>query len=377
MYPHSNIKAAAGCRPRPGFTLIEIMVVVAILALLTILTLPSIRSMQAGNARAQAYNTINAALQAARSYAIMNGINTAARFQPNGKIFIVYRFDNNRGTGPCGARTWNGAAINNYPSAPGAGGQPNPNGYIYLPVINQEPLVMPRGYACANANTEATRLPFYEPFYVCYRSDGTTAVDEQIWVALIDITSTAWDPVSPNFNTQDIRTAWSVDINTGFSGTDWLTFSEDPVNIQDPVDRALARFYNVARGGTYIALFTEIEEKVNETLGEKDPDYGPDHFAGAYIAGGYTPFGYLNAINPTLVFSTSTTQIAIFKTPDNWDQMPLFLADNTKTNTKQQYVDNNTTGVLAENTAGVQTRSGSFDRLYINPYTGRVIRPVE
>ncbi len=58
-----NFIARPHNRFQPGFTLIEIMVVVAILALIAILTMPSIRAMQAGNAKAQAYNNINAALQ--------------------------------------------------------------------------------------------------------------------------------------------------------------------------------------------------------------------------------------------------------------------------------------------------------------------------
>ena len=86
---HGLLSTPYGQRSR-AYTLVEILVVITIIVILLLLTFPSIRAMQSASGRAEAYNTINAALQAARSYAIMHGVNTAARFQPNGKIFLVY-----------------------------------------------------------------------------------------------------------------------------------------------------------------------------------------------------------------------------------------------------------------------------------------------
>ncbi len=341
-----------------GFTLIEIMVVVAIIALLAVLVVPSLRAMQSANARSQAYNTINAALMAARSYAIMNGVTTAARFQPNGKIFLVYKVK--EGTQAC---DWAGNVIQ-YPG----NGRPNANNIIFLPVVDQEPLQMPHGYAVADARPQNQRRPFFEPFYICYNSDGTLAVNEQIWVALIEDQANR-NPVSLNV-TGDNRFAW-WDPNTVFNSStwdQWVIDSEDPNRVGDPADRALSRFYNVA------ASVARLETILKEDRNGEDPDYGPDHYGGAFLAN-YTPPGY--SVQIDLNFTADpTTQLAIFKTPENWDQMKLF-STTAGEKTKQLYVDDATTGILAQTGTGTQTKEDSFDRMFLNAYTGRIIRPVE
>jgi len=343
-----------------GFTLVEILVVVAIIILVAVISMPTIRSMQASGARSQAFNTINAALQAARSYAIMNGVNTAARFQPNGKIFLVYRCPEVNGL------NWNNGNLT------------PPVGPIYLPVLNQEPLRIPTGYAVADAQTEANRRPFFEPFYICYRPDGTLAVGEQIRVGLVDNDPTNPRPVNPTFNTTDfawIQTHWINDRPSSYSPSgsswkDWLAFSDNASMVGVPMARSLARFYNVARDNE-----DEIEAVVNETLDGKNDDYGPDHYAGSSFTGTYNPPGYQSTVAITLNLEPQiTSQIAVFPTPENWDQLPLFSASASKT--KQLFVDDCNTGILAEDGTG-QTRSGSFERVFINPYTGRIIKPAE
>ncbi len=342
---------------RRGYTLVEILVVVAVIALMAALTMPAIRAMQAGSARAQAYNTINAALQGVRSYAIMNGVKTAARFQPNGKIFFVYRFEGNANsqakyfdTAPPPAVTYPNASLT----------LPNSDGFIYLPVIGQEPLSVPRGYAIADARTENVRRPFFEPFYICYNPDGTVASNEPIWTALTDAVG---NPVNINFTGESNKFAWEVGNPTGLG---WL---EDPAHVDDPADRALARFYTV------VTSVGDLPGVVNETLNDDDPDYGPDHYGKATFTIDDNAIGYRNNVDLN-VMPTSTTQIALFQTPDDWDKLPLFDTDPAKP-TKQRYVDHNTDGILAETAAGVQNKSDSFERVHINPYTGRIIKPIE
>ncbi len=65
------------------------------------LAIPAAKAIRESSAYANAYNTINAALQAARSYAIMNKITTAVRFErfnsssPKVKRKIELRYDSN------------------------------------------------------------------------------------------------------------------------------------------------------------------------------------------------------------------------------------------------------------------------------------------
>jgi len=340
-----------------GFTLIELMVVVAIIAFLGILSMPTIRSMNATNARAQTLNTINAALMSARSYAIMNGVTTAARFQPNGKIFLVYHPKTT-----LNVTDWNGISQTIE---------------CYLPVINQEPLQIPSGYAVADGRQQNKRRPFCEPFYIAYNLDGTFNNNVEIITALaFPQNANPTLPVNPSFprspqhtwqNWMTKPSQYSPSNSLNFKA--WVDYAEDPDNMQDPDDRALARFYNVARSDQ------ELDVIINNNRDGEDPDYGPDHFGG-FQTTNYQPPGY-NYTYPELNLKyTPTNQLAIFKTPDNWDKRPLFDPDVNNKNTKQRYVDDSTDGVLAQN-GGVQTKEDEFSRIFINSYTGRVIRPLE
>jgi len=151
-----------------AFTLVEILVVLAVIVMLAALTLPGIKAMQSASARSEALNTINAALQGVRSYAIMNNCKAAARFQPNGKIAFVYRYSNNEKKSSARQLDVDGTPLNSYPRQ----GYPNNEGYIYLPVIDQEPLKLPNGYAAGRlatgTNESGLSQYFYEPFYICY-----------------------------------------------------------------------------------------------------------------------------------------------------------------------------------------------------------------
>ncbi|MFA5865021.1 MAG: prepilin-type N-terminal cleavage/methylation domain-containing protein [Phycisphaerae bacterium] len=311
-------------KQKPGFTLIEIMVVVAIIALLAVLSLPTIRSMQSSNAHAQSFNIINAALQGARSYAIMHGINTAARFQPNGKIFLVYKVP----IGSVRVAYWGNEAANNpYPNPS------DPN--IYLPVVDQEPLELPRGYA---VKSPAGLTSFEEPFYICYKSDGTIAVNESIWVGL---TTSDGQPVNPDFD-GDGNPAWD-NSTSGFGGglgsyytnyNAWKIFTNDTNKITDTDDIKIARFYNVTNDNTT----NEGMEIVNDA----------DHFG-----------GYTNNASTAVIPRSSVNQIQIFPTPDGWNELPIITNDGTKSK------------------SSIIIPNNQIDTIFINPYTGRVIRTVE
>jgi prepilin-type N-terminal cleavage/methylation domain-containing protein len=339
-----HLIARPGNRFRSGFTLIEIMVVVAILALLAVMTMPAIRAMSAGNAKAQAYNNINAALQAARSYAIMNGVNTAARFQPNGKITLVYRV----GQDAFQAQLWNATAgtFVSFPdTAATTGSEAN---YIYLPALNFEPLELPKGYAIINLRDPTPANVIYsEPFYVCYNRDGTIAAGEVIYVALAtQVAATTYRPVDPDFSRSNTNYVWdraSFQI-IGFDFKPWILYAEDPANVlvTSIPYRRLARFYLVPDDNADKETILDINSS--------DFDYRVDHYSGLW----------LNATNT----HTATTQLGIFQTPDNWDRMPLY-SNTTPAGTKDEFITTNIVGPQ------------KYDTLHINPYTGRVIRPVE
>jgi len=73
-----------------GFTLIELMVVAAILMILMVVTIPAISTLVKSNARAQADNTLRAALYSARTYAIHSGVVAGIRCQDDGRIVQIY-----------------------------------------------------------------------------------------------------------------------------------------------------------------------------------------------------------------------------------------------------------------------------------------------
>ncbi len=313
-----------------GFTLVEILVVVSIIALVAGLTIPAIKAMQAGSARAEAYNTINAALQGVRSYAIMNNVKAAARFQPNGKVVFVYR-------------------IPRPSSMPAIA---NPDGdFIYLPVLDQEPLRMPNGYSSGQLTrtTGSSGLDesFFEPFYVCYNPDGTLAVQEKIYVALIDDTTN--DPINLNLDGGNPSWRTSSDFDSYSDNlSDWLDFikNKDGVETDDIDDRKLARFFFVAESDNDRELIFETG------------DLGIDHYAGMV--------GQLSV--------DSISSFAIFRTPENWNKWPLFVDDMTESNptqTKTKYVQDELTEI--GQSGGVNP--DLYETIFINPYTGRLIRP--
>jgi prepilin-type N-terminal cleavage/methylation domain-containing protein len=327
-----------------GFTLVEILVVVSIIALVAGLTIPAIKAMQAGSARAEALNTINAALQGVRSYAIMNQVKAAARFQPNGKVVFVYRFE---GNGNSRYRDIDSATGSTLYLDSGIG-VPNAGGYIYLPVLDQEPLKMPNGYAAAPVGGGGR---FYEPFYVCYNPDGTLAVGEEIWVAMIVSTANR-KPINPNFdNTGGFAWEPSPFTSTTYDRAGWLTFLQsqnDAANTHDVNDRKLARFFIVAVANN--AAFDSELEAIFDT-----GDLGIDHYAGS-----------LNTTTPPLnpFVYTGVTSIRLFKTPEDWGKLSLHMASppsGMKTKT-----------IIYEN--DILPRPDMFEQVYINPYTGRIIR---
>jgi prepilin-type N-terminal cleavage/methylation domain-containing protein len=73
-----------------GFTLIELMVVAAIMVILMTITIPAISTLVKSNARAQADNTLRAALYSARTYAVHNATVAGIRCQDDGRIVQIY-----------------------------------------------------------------------------------------------------------------------------------------------------------------------------------------------------------------------------------------------------------------------------------------------
>jgi prepilin-type N-terminal cleavage/methylation domain-containing protein len=343
-----------------AFTLVEILVVVAVMVMLAALTLPGIKAMQSASARSEALNTINAALQGVRSYAIMNNCKAAARFQPNGKIAFVYRFTNDQGKAKYKALNDGAGVGNNYPRI----GNPNSAGYIYLPVLDQEPLKLPNGYAAGKLTTvpgeNGLDPNFYEPFYICYNADGTLAANEPIWVALIDdVTVANPEPVNVNFDGVN-GFAWNAPV-LSYNLDTWLEFTQNTVagktdakETNDVNDRKLVRYY----------YFAENASDLNTIF--ESGDVGIDHYAGR------TCNGTSNQYPPTIRGNddnTSVSQFAIFKTPDNWTSMPLF--DTNVSDTKSTYVQTN----LYSDSDPINP--DLYEMIFLNPYTGRMIRPME
>jgi len=323
------------------------------MVMLAALTLPGIKAMQSASARSEALNTINAALQGVRSYAIMNNCKAAARFQPNGKIAFVYRYSNNEKKSSARQLDVDGTPLNSYPRQ----GYPNNEGYIYLPVIDQEPLKLPNGYAAgrlATGTNESLSPYFYEPFYICYNPDGTLAANEIIWVAMIENT-TNLEPVNPDFDgnstyTWEKLSSYSLDKWLEFTLNDPNSSDKDALKTTDINDRKLARYYYVAENaGDLKAIFDT-------------GDVGIDHYAGFYHGSGSIP---------DTIESTSVSQFAIFKTPDNWRSLPLY--DTSGADSKNQYVIDN----LYLYSSSKTINPDLYETIFLNPYTGRMIRPME
>jgi prepilin-type N-terminal cleavage/methylation domain-containing protein len=341
-------------RYKRAFTLVEILVVVSILVLVAALTLPGIRAMQASSGHANAMNTINAALQGVRSYAIMNNVKAAARFQPNGKVAFVYRFTGNDQAKYQGINTNNPAPWQDYPQA----GVPNAEGYIYLPVLDQAPLKLPNDYAVANptrlttmtTGNNANDSQFWEPFYICYNPDGTMAIQEPIFVALVQPVAGNYQPINPNFD-GDNDFAWTPPV-IPYGLDAWLDFTQssaDAVETQDVDDRKLGRYFYVARNPAQL-----------KTIFDKNEEVGVDHYAGCVTTGTLT----VNSIN----------QIVLFKTSDTWNKLPLF-DSTTTTPTKTRYVEDEFTAI--GKAPGFVVNPDKYETIFLNPYTGRVIKSME
>ncbi len=342
---NSNHQSSIINHQSKAYTLVEILVVLTIIVILLLLTFPSIRAMQAASGRAEAYNTINAALQAARSYAIMHSVKTAARFQPNGKIFLVYRYD---GTPKSEVEDWSNPP-NSFAYPDEGTHVPNSGGYIYLPVVDQKPLILPRGYIAANKeifpdSPPAGYIPpFAEPFYVCYNSDGTLAVNEPIFVALVDDDSNV-TPVNPDFDGKG-KFAWkNWPPKATYDLDDWIKYiynertsgNNDVEDIDDSNDRKLAKYVFVANDDSDEKTILEDQEK------------GPDYYAGRS--------GNLTA--------NSATQIVLLKTYDKWNDLALF-EDSSNPNDKRVAVKK------------TYYDDKQYELIYLNPYTGKVIKPVK
>jgi prepilin-type N-terminal cleavage/methylation domain-containing protein len=357
-----------------AFTLVEILVVVAVMVMLAALTMPGIKAMQSASARSEAMNTINAALQGVRSYAIMNNCKTAARFQPNGKIAFVYRFDNNQGTARY-CTLGNANPDTAYPTT----GTPNTEGYIYLPVLDQEPLSLPKGYAAdrlayVDTDYESGLSPtYYEPFYICYNPDGTLAKGETICVAMVQNITTDPYPINPNFN-GDATYTWEPNdppTYTSSSGlSNWLKFirndssssNKDVTSTNDVNDRKLARFFYIA----------ESLDKVQDIF-EDNQDDGIDHYAGNTAGDDHS-----SSVNyPATLSTTSVSEFAIFKTPDNWNSLPLYVNDSNDTQTKSSYIADTNNNLYTDNKTSHPINTDSYETIFLNPYTGRMIRPME
>jgi len=69
-------------RLRHGFTLVEMLIVVALISLLAILAVPSFISMFNAGAEHQAYNAVSALLTSARAHALKTNSYVAVHFQP-------------------------------------------------------------------------------------------------------------------------------------------------------------------------------------------------------------------------------------------------------------------------------------------------------
>ena len=324
---------------RGGFTLTELLLVIAMMVLLMTLSLPSINALRKNSARPAALNIINAALQGARSYAILNGVTTAARFQPNGKIFFVYRIDT-QDVIDIKAASWNSPTLNidPYPEDTGVAStnEPNDDLIIYLPVVDREPMQLPKEYAVADNSSWASGYGFEEPFYICYRPDGTVAVDQDIWVGL---TTRDGLPVNPDVNSDPslppTPPAWDASDFAGlaaFTYLKWKGFADDASEVADQGDRKIARFYFVATDPD-----PDLQAKINDA----------DHYGGFADGSGPIP-------------TKSSTHLALFSTPDEWHKVEIF--SNGPEPTK---------ATLAED---ILNDSSIFrEEININHYTGRVI----
>lgn len=352
---------------RGAFTLIELMVVVVIVVMLVALSFPALSAMRAGSGRSAAMQTINAALMAARSYAIMNRTLTAARFQPNGKIFLVYKVpEKGLQMAAYGNALAANLSLNRYPRAEtsdGAGnGIPNDKGVLYLPVAGREALQLPANVIAIDAtdkNSTDTGIQswYQEPFYVCYRPDGSLANGELVWVGLTDDDG---EPVNIRMISPDGSAggkAWTEETTAptpfpslgGYTYAEWAEYIKDPMNVGDVDVNAVYRFSHVSGidGDT-----PDIQRmKIND----------PDHYAGYYIPYDGAPASAEYEGTPAI------SRITLVPAPEQWNDLPIVAGSSDKSKTS----------VVNEICAEMLTTSGKtsdrYEQLYINAYTGRLI----
>jgi len=76
-------------RGRPGFTLLELLVVVAILVVMAALVAPNVVSQVQETRVAQAAESVRDIIARSRTFALDTGIDYQFRYEPNGRKFVV------------------------------------------------------------------------------------------------------------------------------------------------------------------------------------------------------------------------------------------------------------------------------------------------
>ena len=98
---------------KKGFTLIELMIVIAIIAFLAMVSVPSLKKFLAKAKRTEAYMNLNALATAEKVYWAENGTYTtdlqALGWQPEGEIQYSYGFPGSEGKTFKGGKLGNGA----------------------------------------------------------------------------------------------------------------------------------------------------------------------------------------------------------------------------------------------------------------------------